>query len=189
LEPYLDQLQSAIASVKEGIPFALVLLSIFWAFLIINKLLSYRLNYLGIYPRDAFGLIGIVFHPVLHGSFNHLFFNSIPLFVLLTFMITTGTSTLICATLSIVLLSGIAIWLFGRKATHIGASGLIMGYWGYLLVFAYKNPSILSYVLAIICLYYFGGLLLSIFPSEEKTSWEGHLFGLLAGIGAAYICH
>lgn len=185
---YLDQLQNAIAVVRVNIPIALLLIGILWVVLLINKLVGYRLNILGIYPRNPFGLLGIIFHPLLHGSFNHLFFNSIPLFVLLTFMLTTGITTFICVSVIIILLSGLCIWLFGRKAIHIGASGLIMGYWGYLLVFAYKNPSILSYILAIICIYYFGSLLISIFPSEEKTSWEGHLFGLGSGIAATYIC-
>lgn len=88
----------------------------------------------------------------------------------------------------ITLVSGGILWLIGRRAIHVGASGLIMGYWGYLLVYAYQHPSILSYVLAIICIYYFGGLLLSIFPKEDSVSWEGHLFGLFAGILATVIC-
>ncbi|MBA2654680.1 MAG: rhomboid family intramembrane serine protease [Gammaproteobacteria bacterium] len=167
---------------------ALMLVGMLWAILFVNWLIGYRLNLLGIYPRHLFGLIGIPLHPFLHGGFNHLFFNSIPLFVLLTFILTGGLTHFICVTASIVLLSGGAIWLLGRRAIHIGASDLVMGYWGYLLVYAYKNPSILTAILALVCVYYFGGLLLSIFPNEEKVSWEGHLFGLLAGMSATYFC-
>jgi membrane associated rhomboid family serine protease len=188
LETYLNQIQSAISLVKDNIPLALLLIGFLWGILIVNKLVGYRLNLLGIYPRHLIGLIGIPIHPLLHGGFNHLFFNSIPLFVLLTFVLTGGINSFICITLSITLISGFAIWLFGRRAIHIGASDLIMGYWGYLLVDAYQHPSILTYILAIICIYYFGGLLLSVFPQEERISWEGHLFGLIAGIATAFLC-
>jgi membrane associated rhomboid family serine protease len=184
----INQLQDVTSSLKANISLALILLGSLWVLLIINKLVGYRLNYLGIYPRHPLGLIGIIFHPFLHGSFNHLFFNSIPLFVLLTFILTASLHTFICITLLIILISGFSIWLFGRRAIHVGASSLIMGYWGYLLVFAYRNPSVLTYALAIVCIYYFSSLLLSIFPSEEKISWEGHLFGLLAGIATTYLC-
>lgn len=173
---------------KANLSMALMLIAILWGFWFLNFILGYRLNYLGILPRHLFGLIGIPLHPLIHGSFNHLFFNSIPLFVLLTLILIGGLPNFICTTTSITLISGFAIWLFGRSALHIGASGLVMGYLGYLLVHAYQQPSALSYVIAIICLYYFGSLLLSIFPKEEAVSWEGHLFGLLAGIATTYIC-
>lgn len=188
LDDYFNQLQTTIDVIKANMPLALLLIGALWAILIVNKLLGYRLNIFGIYPRHPFGLIGIIFHPILHGSFNHLFFNSFPLFVLLTFILAMGMGNFICATVTIIVLSGFALWIFGRKAIHIGASGLIMGYFGYLLLFAYRHPSVLTYVLAFICIYYFGSILLSIFPSEEKTSWEGHLFGLLSGLAAAYLC-
>jgi membrane associated rhomboid family serine protease len=189
LNSFIGQLQMAVDLVTAKVPLALSIIGLLWLILIFNALVGYRLNVLGIYPRHPLGLIGIFFHPFLHGSFNHLFFNSIPLFVLLTFMLIFGVGVFICASLCIIFLSGILIWLFGRKAIHIGASGLIMGYWSYLLVYAFRYPSILAYGLAIVCIYYFGSLLLSIFPNEERVSWEGHFFGLLAGIATSFICH
>jgi membrane associated rhomboid family serine protease len=185
---YINQLQALFALLKANIPIALTLLAVLWAILILNWLVGYRLNRLGIYPRHIVGIIGVPLHPLLHGGFNHLFFNSIPLFVLMTLILTNGLSNFICTTVSITLLSGLGIWLLGRRAIHIGASGLVMGYWGYLLVEAYQHPSVLSFFLAAICVYYFGSLLLSIFPSEESVSWEGHLLGLMSGIATAFIC-
>lgn len=188
MESILNQFQNIAAQLKENLPLALFLVAGLWLIWLINWILGYRLNYFGIYPRHLFGLVGIPFHPFIHGSFNHVFFNSVPLFALLTLLLTNGIPNLICTTVSITLLSGFAIWLFGRRALHIGASGLIMGYFGYLLVQAYRHPSASSYVLAAICIYYFGGLLLSIFPKEEAVSWEGHLLGLFAGIVTTSIC-
>ena len=152
---------------------------------IINFVSGYQLNNLGIYPRRPIGLIGIVCSPWLHGNFNHLFFNSIPLFVLMTFLLQDGLLSFCIITVLIICLSGLAIWLCGRTAIHIGASSLIMGYWGYLIVDAYLHPSALDIMHVVLCLYYFGGFFSSLLPSEG-TSWEGHLFGLLSGLIVGY---
>lgn len=167
---------------------ALFLIAILWVIQLINALLGYRLNFLGIHPRHLRGLIGIPCSPFLHAGFNHLFFNSIPLLILLDFMLLRGNHAFICATTWIMLISGSVTWLFGRRGLHVGASSLAMGYWGYLLIQAYHHPSVLSILLGIICLYYLGGLISGFFPTEERVSWEGHFFGFLAGIAAVYLC-
>lgn len=185
---FITQLQEVLGTIRVNTPFALSVIIVLWAAQIINKLLYYRLNYLGIWPRHLMGVPGIFLSPFLHDNFNHLFFNSIPLFVMICLVISNGYSTWLCVTLTIVLLSGVLIWLLGRRAIHIGASSLVMGYWSYLLVNAYRHPSIGSFILAIICLYYFGGLFYSLFSVDKKVSWEGHLFGFIAGIIAAVYC-
>ena len=86
----------------------------------------------------------------------------------------------------IAIITGLLTWLFGRPYLHIGASGVIMGYWGYLMVYAIKYPSHLAIVIVAICIYYFGAMFLNILPQEEEVSWESHLFGFLAGIAAVY---
>ena len=65
---------------------------------------------------------------------------------------------------------------------HIGASGLVMGYWGFVLVNAYHSPSFIAIAVAAVCLYYFSSLFANLMPQGEKVSWEGHVFGFLAGI-------
>ena len=77
--------------------------------------------------------------------------------------------------------------MFGRKALHIGMSGLIAGYFGFLLVNAYNQRTAISILLSIVTLYYFGGILFSLFPKSEKISWEGHVFGFIAGIAASFL--
>lgn len=183
----ISQLELAILVIKTNLPTALTIVMIFVAAQILNMLTGYRLNILGIYPRHIFGLVGIIFSPFLHANFNHLFFNLIPLFVLLNFVLMAGFTKFIAISFIIILLSGTATWLFGRRALHIGASGLVMGYWGFLLINAYRHPSVITLILAVICIYYFGGLVFSLFPSQEKVSWEGHVFGFLAGLVAAVI--
>jgi membrane associated rhomboid family serine protease len=183
-----NQFDQAIFAMKGNMPLVLRLIGALYAIHFLNCILGYRLNLLGIYPRKWFGLCGIFFSPFLHGNFNHLFFNSIPLFTLLCFVLLYGINTFLCVSALIMLIGGLGTWLFGRRGIHIGASGLIMGYWGYLLFYAYQQPSAISIALAGICLYYFGGLLFNLFPLEVKSSWEAHFFGFLAGLVAAVAC-
>lgn len=183
----LQNLIVALDILRLNLPIVLMILVIVWGIHFLNWAIGYRLNLFGIYPRHPFGLIGIVTAPFLHGHFNHLFFNSIPFVILASFVLLNGLPQFIIISLIIMVLSGLGIWLFGRKNIHIGASSLIMGYLGYCLIAAYDNPSVISIAIGAVCLYYFGSMLFSIFPSDIKTSWEGHLFGLLAGIASIFI--
>lgn len=176
-----QQLTWLIHSLQTNFILVMSILGILWCVQIINFLVQYRLNRLGLVPRSPNGLIGIITSPFLHGNFSHLFFNSIPLFILISFIMLDGLPAFISITLVITLLSGIAVWCFGRRAMHVGASGLLMGYWGYLILNAFSHPSVITVLLIIVCLFYFGGFLASLFP-EEGTSWESHAFGLLAGL-------
>ena len=187
MDELLTQLQAILNAVKINLPLTLLIIGGLWLIHVINLCVGKKLNYLGVYPRRLPGLIGLPFFSFLHGDFNHLFFNSIPLFVLINFILLSGLIKFISITFTIIFLSGIGIWFFGRRAIHIGASSLIMGYWSYLLGHAYQHPSALTVILAILCVYYFAGLFFALFPAEEEVSWEGHLFGFLAGIAAMYL--
>lgn len=157
-----------------------------WIFSIVNWMTGSKLNVLGIYPRHFIGLLGIFFAPFLHKNLNHLLFNSVPLFFLALFIISMGLPLFYWATVVICLCSGFFVWLFGRKGIHIGASALIAGYFGCVLGFAYLEPTFTTFFCAAVALYYFGGILFSLFPSDALTSWEGHLSGFLSGLVAMY---
>jgi membrane associated rhomboid family serine protease len=180
------QLAYSITLLKENLPLVLALIAGLYGIQLLNFLLGYRLNILGIYPRNIFGLIGIFFSPLLHGNFNHIFFNSIPLFILMSLTLLSGFTTFLSVTATITLVGGLGTWLFGRKALHIGASGLIMGYWSYLLMNAYQQPTIISLALGLVCIYYLGSLFMNLFPLEAKSSWEAHVFGCLGGLASIY---
>lgn len=180
--------QQFFAIAVAQLPFMLKILAGLWVFNLINWLvLGSRLNNLGLYPRSFFGLVGIIFSPLLHANFNHLFFNTIPLFVLGMFILGLGQNVFISASVAIGLLSGIGVWLIGRKYLHIGASGVISGYFGFVLCLAYLHPTIISLVLALVALYYFGSIFAGIFPISEQASWESHAIGLACGFAVAYI--
>lgn len=182
-----NQLQTIIAVFQANLPFILGFIGILWAVQILNVFMRYRLNALGLYPRSPHGLVGIVFTPFLHGNFSHLLINSVPLFVFGSFLLLGGHKQFFYVSGIIVILGGFLVWLFGRKAVHIGSSSLVMGYFSYLIVQAYFHPSVLAIAIAITTVFYFGSLFLAIFPGEVKTSWEGHLFGFAAGLAAVYL--
>jgi len=188
LERLSSQSNLGIRMFQANLPFVLEILGCLWAILILNFVLGHRLFILGLYPRKIMGIPGIVFSPFLHGNFNHLFFNSIPLFVLANLVLFGGMPNFICVTTTIILLSGIGTWLVGRKGVHVGASGVIMGYWSYLLLNGYRQGTGFTIALALICVYYFGSMVLNLFPEDAKSSWEMHAFGFAAGLAATYTC-
>lgn len=164
-----------------------IILAFPWVFYILNLLLHKRLFILGIFPRHWYGLWGIVFAPLLHVNFNHLFFNSIPLLVLSNFVLINGLHFFLWVTVIITFLSGFFVWCFGKPGIHIGASALITGYWGFLVSNILQQGTFTAVILGVISLYYFAGIFLGIFPGKKGVSWEGHLFGLLAGFAASYL--
>lgn len=179
-------LAQVVGTMKANSVVALEIIALLWIIQIANAAMHYRLNALGIHPREIFGLAGIGFSPFLHGHYNHLFFNSIPLFLLLNLMLAYGWHPFVVYTVNIALFGGLLTWLLGRSAIHIGASGVIMGYMGFLLMQAIHHRTAYAAVLGVIALYYCGSILLSLFPSDEKTSWEGHVFGFAAGLAVGY---
>lgn len=181
------EIQHVIIAMQGNMLFTFKIVAVLWVIHILNWLVQYKLNGLGIRTRTLRGLPGILFSPLLHGDFNHLFFNTIPLFVLSDLVLLEGKMVFYKVSLVIIILGGFLVWLFGRRGIHIGASCLIMGYFGYLLSKAYFHVTGTAIILAGICIYYFGGLILSVFPGAKKNvSWDGHIFGLLAGIFTAY---
>lgn len=187
LNQIADQFNTLMVHSKEQIWLIIKLLSLIWVINLANWAMGSVLNVLGTIPRNRRGLLGIVCSWFLHANFNHLFFNSIPLFVLSLLLISFNKKMFFDATILIILLEGVSVWLLGRRGNHIGASGLIAGYFGFSLVFAYENASIVSIFLSGILLYYFGSILLSLFPSEDRTSWESHLLGFITGIATYFL--
>ena len=169
LEKIAVEIHHLIIAMKVNTVFALELVSILWFIHIINRMMQYRLNFFGIRSRKLGGLPGIILAPLLHGDFNHLFFNTIPLFVLSDLILPEGRVIFYYVSGTITILSGILIWLFGRRGIHIGASSLIMGYFGYLLAKAYFHVTATTIVLAGFCLFYFGGLFLSYDLPKEQS--------------------
>ena len=141
----------------------------------------------GIVPRTWSGLDGVLWAPFLHGGFGHLLANTLPLLVLGGFVALDGMRRWISVTAFVVVVGGLATWLFARSAVHIGVSGLIFGYAGFLLVAGFVERSAKGIGVALLVGFFFGGMVLrGITPVSSFVSWESHLLGLAAGVLAAF---
>lgn len=186
LDQIADSFMLIASQTKTNIEFLSQILLLLWGIYGLNLFLGKRLLYLGIVPRHLQGLPGIVCAPFLHADFNHLFFNSIPLIVLSNFILIQGIPFFLHVTLLITLLSGVLTWCFAKHGLHIGASGVITGYWALLVANIYQQGTLTAIILGMVCIYYFAGILFSIFPGERNVSWQGHLFGLISGLIVSY---
>lgn len=140
---------------------------------------------LGVWPRTWSGLIGIFTAPLIHADLNHLFANSIPLFVLGASLFYFYRSIAVRVFLLIYVFSNIWVWGMGREAYHIGASGIVYGLASFLFVSGLirKEPRLMAISMFVAFLY--GGFIWGIFPElfpEKNISWEAHLMGMLAGV-------
>jgi membrane associated rhomboid family serine protease len=162
------------------------LLGLMWGSELVDSLPGLHLDQYGIRPRSAAGLAGIFFAPFLHGGFEHLLLNSPPFLVLGGIVLVGGLRVFWATTILITILGGIGVWLVGDRASvHLGASGLIFGYLGLLLARGFYERSVLWIVVSVGVMFCYGGLLSGVLPIQRGVSWESHLFGFLAGIGAA----
>ncbi len=147
-----------------------------------------RLNRLGLRSRKPKSLIGIVCTPWLHGDFSHLSMNAVFFYILASMtLVIISFHTFIYLSIYLTIFTGLLTWIFARPLNHIGASGVIMGYWGFILVSAIQHPSAFTILTGLICLFYFGTLASNLVPTDPKSSWESHLFGCLCGVSAAFI--
>ncbi|MEV0839559.1 rhomboid family intramembrane serine protease [Actinocatenispora sera] len=142
----------------------------------------------GIAPRNLTGLDGIVFAPLLHASFTHVLANSVPLLLLGTFVLAGHTKRFFLITAFIAVVSGLTVWVFGpSNSITVGASGVIFGYLGYLLLRGLVERRWWSLGISLLMGLLFGWQLSGILPGEEHVSWQGHLGGFLAGLVAAIL--
>ena len=168
------------------IPFILVL--IMWAVMIIRTIGGYNFAFLGIYPQKLFGLSGIVTTPFIHGDFSHLMANSVPMLLLGTALFLFYRDIAVRILVMIWLFTGFWVWVGGREAWHIGASGIVYGLSAFILTSGIIRRHTGLLAMALIVVFLYGSLIWGIFPEffpEENISWESHLFGMVAGVALA----
>lgn len=160
-------------------------LLIMWLVEIVDAaVLDDRLEMQGIQPRTWSGLDGVLWAPFLHGSIGHLVSNSLPFAVLGGLVAIRGRRRWFDVTATILVVSGLATWLLARSGNHIGASAIVFGYLGYLVGSAFFERKLSTVLAAIVAIALYGGLVFGLLP-RSTVSWEGHLFGLLAGWATA----
>ncbi len=161
--------------------------AIFWISEILDLFVFHEaLNRFGIMPHSLVGLRGILFAPFLHGGLGHLIANTIPFVILGWLVMLQETSDFWIVTVLTMLVGGLGVWLFGAPSSvHIGASILIFGYLGFLLLRGYFQRNLASIFLSLLVFFVYGGLVWGVLPGQFGISWQGHLFGFLGGVLAA----
>jgi membrane associated rhomboid family serine protease len=142
---------------------------------------------LAIVPREGRGLVGLITAPFIHANLAHFAANLLPFLVLGALMLRRGESQFLKVVPAIALAQGALLWVFGRKAAHVGMSGVIFGFFGWLIALAWFTRATPDLMVAAGVLIVYGGMLAGIAPARKGVSWEGHLFGLLAGVGTAWV--
>lgn len=163
----------------------LLILFVMWLVKIIEYYGKFDLSYLGILPLKAKGLVGIITAPFIHENFDHLISNSIPLFLLTLclFYFYKGISGKVL--LLIYFINGICVWLSGRDAYHIGASGLVYGLAGFLFFSGILRRDSRLAAITMVITFLYGSMVWGIFPDffpDKNISFEGHFWGLAAGV-------
>lgn len=140
----------------------------------------------GIIPHSRFNPLAILISPFLHVDRKHLAANTIPFFVLGSLVMMQGQLVFWVTTLTIIVIAGLGIWIFGKSnSQHMGASGLILGYFGYTLSSVFFNPDLAALIVAIVVAVLYLGLIWQVVPLKKGVSTTGHLFGFIGGIVAA----
>jgi membrane associated rhomboid family serine protease len=142
----------------------------------------------GIIPRRIAGLDGILFSPFLHAGWDHLYSNAVPLILLGTFVLAAGATRFLWSTLLIMFVGGLGVWFVGDPGSVVvGASGVIFGYLGLLVMRGLVERSWWNLGVAVFIGLLYWWQLYSVFPTDQAISWQGHLFGLGGGLIAAVL--
>lgn len=180
---------------KIGGATMLTFIALLYLIEVLDTLSGHALDRNGIRPLEVGGLKGILFAPLLHADWGHLLSNTVPALVLGFLVTLAGMSRFVYATAIIWILGGLGTWLLGDidrcplGTNHIGASGLVFGWLGFLLVYGWLTRHLWQIAVSLVVLFYYGSILWGAIPVLRGcggVSWQGHLSGAIAGVLAAY---
>jgi membrane associated rhomboid family serine protease len=163
------------------IPF--IVLALMWLIKVVEVLFEVDFSRLGIHPLAAKGLAGIILSPLIHADINHLFSNSLPLFFLSVTLFYLYSEVALKVYIFTWLFSGILVWIAGREAWHIGASGLVYGLASFLFFSGIIRKYFRLVALSLLIVFLYGSMVWGIFPGlYQNVSWESHMLGFFSGI-------
>jgi membrane associated rhomboid family serine protease len=154
-----------------------------WVVHVVNLFLGGGLLAFGIHPHTLYGLIGILFAPFLHASFGHLLMNSISFVILGGILMLRDRRDFLAVSLTGAIGSGLGAWLLGASGSvHIGLSGVLFAYLGFLMARGIFERSLVAILLSVTVTWLFGSMVWGVLPLAVGVSWQAHLFGFLAGL-------
>jgi len=156
-----------------------------WLVFYLEGFFAVDAGFLGIYPRDIFGLVGVFLAPLLHGNLIHLISNTVPLLFLGAVLFFYYSKIASSEFLRCYLITNILVWCFARPSLHIGSSGLVYGLASFLIFFGLLRRDVKSLFISAIVLIAYGGIFYGVLPTNPYVSWESHLFGALVGVWSA----
>jgi membrane associated rhomboid family serine protease len=154
---------------------------------LLNSVLGLGLNQFGIQPRNLERIWTIFSAPFLHGSLYHLLNNLMGLSVFSCLYLIHSVNRYLRSSFIIITITGLLVWLFGRDALHIGASGWVFGLWSLCIATAWFERRFINIAIAFFVVLFYGGLIYGILPGDPRVSFESHLFGVVAGFICAYL--
>jgi membrane associated rhomboid family serine protease len=171
---------------KQQLRMVVVFMAILAVIEIVNLLTFRSLVQFGISPRNLSSLPFIFTAPFIHGGLWHFFSNIVPLGIFSFLLLQHGKTRFYIVTVTCILLTGISVWLFARSANHVGASGLVYSYFGFLLFAGIISREFKLVLISIAVGFVYGSMVFGVLPLNAYVSWESHLFGLLSGIACAF---
>ncbi len=157
-----------------------------WIVLGVDAIVPGSFAQFGVQPRSVDGLRGVLFAPFLHGNAAHLASNSVPLLALGALVLIADAKRFVAVTAWVVVCSGLGAWLLGpSQSVHIGASGVVFGYLGYLLSHGWFARRVRMMLLSIVVAGVWGGLVFGVLPGTPGVSWQSHAGGFIGGVAAA----
>lgn len=165
--------------------FPLAFILAFWIIEIVEQTSSLSFVRYGVFPRNLDGLQGILFSPFIHSDFNHLISNSVPFFILLFMLVYFYRRISYRIFFQMYFLAGLCVWLSGREAWHIGASGVVYAMAAFHFLSGIIRNDVRLLTLSVVVVFLYGGMIWGIFPINPDVSWEGHLWGAVSGVALA----
>jgi len=181
--------ESLAGRAKGGLLFMGGFVILLYVIEILNSLMRHGLNStFGLRSRSLDGALDILTFPLLHANLNHLLSNTLPLIIFGFLVFLSGLRVFITALAFSWLGSGLTVWLIGGGGVTVGASGLVFGFFAFLLVRGFFNRNWWQILLSVVLFMAYGSILFGVLPTVlGYISWQAHLGGAIGGVVAAVL--
>ena len=186
-DPRFSESRKARSNFVLAMRASLVFIGILWTIFILDAVFGLRLGQYGLRPGSLPGLSGIVTAPLLHGSFQHLLSNTLPMFISLTATLYLYPNSAVRVIPLVWIGSGLLAWFIGRPSLHFGASGLIYGLLAYVFFSGILRRDMRSISVSLLVGFLYGSMVWGVLPIRPQMSWEMHLTGAVTGTLLAFV--